>query len=245
MHRFFVPGPPDSNGGVSLTGKDAKHATRVLRLREGDTFLAVVPPDRQYIARIVESGTYIVRAVIEAPVERVTEAPIEVWLYQGLPKGDKMDLVVSRVTELGIAGVVPVITDRTVVRPEPERAHSRVDRWRKIAREAAELCGRTHVPKVMEPLDYSSVLEASTGFELKLMPWEQEQSRGIKTVLRQSQASRVFLLIGPEGGFTEREASEALRKGILPVTLGPRMMRTENAGAIALAMIMYELGDMC
>ncbi len=245
MHRFFVPAHSGEHDDVLLCGQDAKHAVKVLRLREGDRFIAVDPGREQYVARIVEAGVREVRAVIEGVVDIRTEPPVDVWLYQALPKADKMDHVVSRSTELGVRAIVPVLTDRTVVRPEQDRLESRLRRWQKIAEQSAELAGRTSCPQIATPVPYAEALRNSAAHALRIMPWEEERARGIKSVLRGSSARSAFVLIGPEGGFTRREADEAMGAGVLPVTLGPRMMRTENAGAVVLAMIMYELGDMC
>lgn len=244
MHRFFVQRPHGNAGTVELTGQDAKHAVRVLRLAEGDSFIAVVDGDGQYLARIIEAEPRRVRAVLEGSISRLTEPRTKVTLFQGLPKGDKMDAIVQRCTEIGVQEIVPVISDRTVAYLDTERTPGRLERWHRIAVKAAELSGRTHVPKIRPAIKFSEALKMSSAFDLRLMPWEEERSRSIRQVLRESSAESVFLLIGAEGGFNAREADEALRAGVLPVTLGPRMMRTENAGAVALAIILYEFGDM-
>jgi len=244
MHRFFVLGSPGESGSTTITGDDARHATKVLRLREGDRFIAVVAGKGQYIARITSAGPHEVQALIEASLERDVEPATLVWLFQGMPKGDKMEMIIQRCTEIGVAAIVPVESSRVVARPDGKRVLSRIQRWRKIALEAAELAGRTHVPEIMEPVSFEESLRMAAGFDVRLMPWEEESARAIGPVLRERGPGRVSLLIGPEGGFSEDEARDALNAGVLPVTLGPRMMRTENAGAVALSIILYEYGDM-
>lgn len=243
MHRFFVI-PPGDDGRVVIHGADARHAQRVLRLVEGDRFIAVIEGQGQYIARITGAGPSKVVAVIEQPIEAATEPETQVWLFQCMPKAEKMDAIVQRATELGVAGIVPVSSSRTVPRPNGENAQSRYSRWRKIATESSELSGRLRVPEVTGLVSFAQALEMSREFDIKLMPWEQERCTSLKQSLAGPRPARVFLMIGPEGGFSEEEAAQALAAGVLPVTLGPRMMRTENAGAAALAIILYELGEM-
>jgi 16S rRNA (uracil1498-N3)-methyltransferase len=247
MHRFFVAKP--SAGTVSITGPDAKHAFKVLRLGPGDRFVAIIENEGQFISEIIEASTFELTAKIVAPAGRQTEPATRVWLFQGMPKGDKMESIVSRCTELGVEAIVPFESTRTVARPDGERVAGRLQRWRKIAQEAAELAGRERVPKITEPLGFSQALEMAVDFDLALMPWEEESSRSIGEVLLGSMngaepVRNVMLMIGPEGGFSAGEASAALSKGVVPVTLGPRMMRTENAGAVALALVLYQFGDM-
>lgn len=243
MHRFFVM-PPGEDGHIVVQGADARHALRVLRLVEGDRFIAVIEGQGQYVARITGVGPSRVVAEIERPIQAATEPRTDVWLFQCMPKADKMDAIIQRATELGAAAIVPVMSSRTVPRPDSEQARSRYARWRKIAVEASELSGRLRVPTVAGQVSFAQALEMSRDFEIRLMPWEQEHARSLREALGGLRSPRVFLMIGPEGGFSEQEAREALHAGVLPVTLGPRMMRTENAGAVALAIILYELGDM-
>lgn len=243
MHRFFVM-PPGEDGRVMVEGADARHAQRVLRLVEGDRFIAVIEGQGQFIARIAGTGPLKISAVVERAVEAATEPGTEVWLFQCMPKADKMDAIIQRATEIGVAAIVPVLSSRTVPRPDTEGSRTRRARWRKIAVESAELSGRLRAPQVAEQVDFARALEMSRDFDLRLMPWEQERARSLRQALGGARPSRVFLLIGPEGGFSEQEAAQALEEGVLPVTLGPRMMRTENAGAAALSIILYELGDM-
>ncbi len=243
MHRFFVT-PPGGDAQVTIHGADARHATRVLRLAGGDRFIAIVEGQGQFIARITSAEPLKVIAVLERPFEALTEPATDVWLFQCMPKTDKMDAIIQRATEIGASAIVPVMSSRTIPRPDNERQQARYARWRKIAVESAELSGRLRVPQVVEQVLFARALEMARDFDLRLMPWEQERARSMKQVLVDVRPSRVFLLIGPEGGFSEQEAAQAIEEGVLPVTLGPRMMRTENAGAVALSLILYELGDM-
>jgi 16S rRNA (uracil1498-N3)-methyltransferase len=251
LHRFFVA-PPGDDRLVAIRGADARHAQRVLRLVEGDRLVAVIEGQGQYIARITGKGPSSVVALLESPIETAPEPRAEVWLFQCMPKADKMDLIVQRATELGASGIVPVTSSRTVPRHDSVKPGGRLARWRKIALEAAELSGRLRVPEVPEQVSFLRALEMARDFGIRLMPWEQERAMSLRQALGSPrpepscgpQRPRVFLMIGPEGGLSEQEAAQALEAGVAPVTLGPRMMRTENAGAVALAIILYELGDM-
>jgi len=205
---------------------------------------------REFTARIREITNKQVVCEITGEMEIPTEAPIEVTLYQGLPKGDKMDLVIQKSTELGVARIVPVICERTVVKLDEKKAETRLARWQRIAEEAAKQSRRTIIPAVSRQVTFDAALEEVSGTTLAVMPWEEESALGIKHVLtsysrrKARDKSDIAVFIGPEGGFSAEEADMARSKGVLPVSLGPRIMRTETAGLAAITMIMYELGDL-
>jgi len=179
-----------------------------------------------------------------------TEPPIEITLVQGLPKSDKMDFIVQKVTELGVKRIIPVITQRTIIRLGKEKAQVRRIRWQRIALEAAKQSGRAIIPEVREVIPFIQALNNLNGESLNLIPWEEETSTSLKEVLKHHTShiphpvSQITVFIGPEGGFTPEEVRAAREKGALPVSLGPRLLRTETAGLVTLAMILYELGDM-
>ncbi len=263
MHRFFVDaGAVDAvRGIVSFGPEQVRQMSRVLRLRPDETVIAVVPAGpgeagREFVAR--PDGT----VVAERPGQAL--APVAMTLFQGLPKGDKFELILQKATELGASAVVPVLTERTVARPRPEQVAGKLARWRAVAREAAEQCGRSDLPDVGAPVDWTAACAAASAVDLALVPWENETAGGLKDAVRSATDAaaahrgagahgaaaapaarlRVAVFIGPEGGLSSREVEEAQRSGVRPVGLGPRILRTETAAVAALTMVLYELGDL-
>ncbi len=246
MARFFISGVLTGQKTAAVKGADLRHISKVLRLGPGDEIGLVDTAGREFAARIREiTGK---EAFCDIITERavVTEPPVEVVLYQGLPKGDKMDLVIQKGTEVGVSRIVPVICERTIVKLDERKAAGRHARWQRVAEEAAKQSRRTVVPVVTEPLTFAGAVSQIPSDVLGILPWEEEQSVGIKDVLKGSglTGKRAAVFIGPEGGFTPEEARLARSAGVLTVSLGPRIMRTETAGIVTAAIILYELGDL-
>jgi len=173
------------------------------------------------------------------------EPTLRVVLVQGLAKGDRMDTVIQKGTELGAAAFWPVVCKRSVVRLDASKKASRLERWQRIAAGAAKQCRRALVPEVLEPVEWSMALDMIPPGALVLVLWEDETGRTLKDTLQShSRPDEVYLLIGPEGGLEQQEVEEACRLGGIPVTLGPRILRTETAGPAALAMLLYQWGDL-
>jgi 16S rRNA (uracil1498-N3)-methyltransferase len=173
------------------------------------------------------------------------EPPLRVVLVQGLAKGDRMDTVIQKGTELGAAAFWPVVCKRSVVRLDASKKISRLERWQRIAAGATKQCRRALVPEVAEPLEWSTALGLIPPGALVLILWEDEAGRTLKDTLQsRPRPDEVYLLIGPEGGLEQQEVEEACRRGGIPVTLGPRILRTETAGPATLAMLLYQWGDL-
>jgi 16S rRNA (uracil1498-N3)-methyltransferase len=238
--RFFITPEQVREPSITITGDDLRHIRTVLRKQPGDPLMLLDGRGMEYIVRIAameRSGidTEIVeRRKRELPAVRIT-------LGQGLPKSDKMDLIVQKATELGVSSLAPLITERTIVKVKDEE--KRNERWRKIAREAAMQSDRPDIPKVerIRPFgEYISTLDPGP-LPLLLFPWE-EGTVPIKRVLRQTPgAQNIVVLIGPEGGFSQAEADAAKGKGFHLVSLGPNILRTETAAVAVLSIIGYEL----
>jgi 16S rRNA (uracil1498-N3)-methyltransferase len=240
--HFHVP-PGNVNGGrFFLEPDESRHLAVVLRKKPGDAVELFDGADRSF------------RAVLEAvSPERVegrilssSAAPLlsyRLRLFQGLPKGDKMDFILEKMTELGAAEVVPVVTERSVLRLPPDRLPGRLERWRKILLAAAKQCGQSRVPAVSEPVDFRAALSLCGPGSLILFPWEGEERLGLKQVLQEERPAAVDLFIGPEGGFSPKEAELARERGARLVTLGPLVLRTETAGLMAASALLYELGQ--
>lgn len=246
MARFFVSEQSIQNGTVVITGPDVKHIARVLRLEAGD-LIEICPGDgREFTAAIREITNRDVTCEITATKSVAVEAPVRVTLYQGLPKGEKMELIIQKSTELGVSRIIPVTCERTVVKLDQKKALERQIRWQRVAVEAAKQSRRTVIPEVAAPVSFSQALDQIGSDVLAIMPWEEEQAKGIGPVLKAGAGERrsVAVFIGPEGGFSREEAVAAQARGVVPVSLGPRIMRTETAGIVAVALILYELGDL-
>lgn len=219
-----------------LPPEESHHAATVLRLRPGERVVVFDGRGQDYL---VELTAVTPRAVEGRVIETHAGArpAVHLTLVQGVPKGAKMDAIVRMGTELGIARFVPVLTQRAVARPAPARGA----RWRRIAAAAATQSGRSTVPVVDDPCSFSEVWPL-LGDALVLIPWEGEKSRPIGAILAQDRGARaVAVCIGPEGGWTPEEVQQAVAHGAHPVTLGELILRTETAGLVAAAMVLYEL----
>ena len=241
MPRFFV----DSVSGntISIRGNDAYHIGRSLRMRIGD--IITVCADRvEYRAKILSISDKEVVCDVLSAEKSENEPTVNVVLYQALPKSDKMDLIVQKAVELGVYKIVPVITARCVSRPAKSGYEKRVERYNKIALEAAKQSGRGIVPTVSEFMTVNEVIEKSKEFDLFFVPYECEEQKILKEILTsKSDVKSVGFVIGPEGGFDLSETEKLHSSGIDTVTLGKRILRTETAGEAVLAMTMYEIGD--
>jgi 16S rRNA (uracil1498-N3)-methyltransferase len=215
---------------------------KVLRLGTGDLLVAVLPGGPEVLCRLEVTGGDPRLLPLEERQPR-SEPPVDVTLFQGLPKGDKMDLVVEKSSEIGVSRVVPVVTHRSVSRADPRSSPRKVERWRRIARGAAALSGRLIIPEVTEVMDWSGAMSLVESLPLVVMPWEAGAPGGLREALRDAPSS-IGVFIGPEGGFEKHEVEEGMKRGLLPVSLGPRILRTETAAIAALALVMGIVGDL-
>lgn len=244
-HHFFVPPEAIRDGRVVLAAEDSHHLLKVLRARPGEPFTAVAA-GVAYRCELAgaEGGTAVGRVLASAPV--TTEPPVQITVYQGLAKGEKLEQVIQHGTELGVCAFVPVACARSVVRLDARKAAERVARWQRIAREAAQQSRRGAVPPVADVMDWAAAAARAAAYDLALVPWEAQAGRpGLRRLLQGLPAgARVAVYIGPEGGLTEAEVAGALAAGAHPVGLGPRILRTETAGLAAVAAILYAAGDL-
>lgn len=239
--RIFCDQPLRPGSILNLADQAATHVVRVLRLAAGDPIILFDGSGTDYAATLVSAGRQGVRAEVGPGTAVDRESPLPVMLLQGVSRGPRMDTVVQKATELGVATLVPVLAGRTVIRLDPERAAARVAHWRRVAASACEQCGRSIVPAVQPPATLEAALAGlpagSTGL---LLDPAGEQT--LAPVL--ADARSVALAIGPEGGFTEAEHDLLRRRGFTGVRLGPRILRTETAPLAALAIIQYARGDL-
>ena len=241
MARFFVDSQNISEDEIFITGDDVKHISRVLRMRENDALTVCDKCGNDYDCVISSISTDRVTVKILNKYKNDCEPPVNITIYQGLPKSDKMDYIVQKCTELGVCRIVPVETRRVVSKPKD--TDKKISRWQKIAEEAAKQCGRGIVPKICPLIKFSDALrEMQSGDSISLMPYECEKESKLRDALSDKKQN-INIIIGPEGGFDETEADAAQEYGVKKITLGPRILRTETAPLAVAAAIMYELGD--
>lgn len=241
MTRFFVSDPPGER--VMLSREDSHHLLRVMRAQPGDLF-AVLTGGQEYRCRLAEVAGGLAVGEVLSVAPAAGEPPVQITLFQGLAKGDKMESIIQHGTEIGLTAFVPVATARAVVKLEPKKAAERVERWQRIAREAAEQCRRGAVPQVAPVVSWHQAAARCRAYDLALVPWE-EGGEPLRQVLAEASAARsIALFIGPEGGLSPEEMARARGEGARAVTLGPRILRTETAGLAAAAAILFALGDL-
>lgn len=242
MRRFFLPGLLAAT--VTLGGQDARHIGRVLRLGPGDELVVVGRDGQAARATITGLTADSVTVSLGERLETSGEPPVRVWLAQGLAKGDKMDYIVQKAVELGAAGIIPIAAEFSTVRYDEDKKSRRTERWQKIAGEAAKQCRRNLVPTVVPVRSLQALLDGVGPETTAIMLYEGAGGESLRTILAERESADYLLIIGPEGGFSPAEAALCTGRGVLLATLGPRILRTETAAAAALAVVMYEKGDL-
>ncbi|MBQ1208031.1 MAG: 16S rRNA (uracil(1498)-N(3))-methyltransferase [Lachnospiraceae bacterium] len=243
MYQFFVEPEQIGPEWTTITGPDVNHIRNVLRMKPGEAVRISDGKGSCYDGTVdtLQSDEIIVRLTGEKMES--TELPVEVVLFQGLPKSDKMEWIIQKNTELGVGAIVPVATSRAVVKLDEKKADSKVKRWNGIAEAAAKQSKRTLIPEVRSVLSFKQALLESATFDVKLMPYENAEGMAFtrKCIGEIRPGAKVAVFIGPEGGFSEEEVKAASEMGFLPITLGRRILRTETAGMSVLSMISYAL----
>ena len=249
MHKFFTPKELINGDVAKIIGDDVKHIYKVLRISEGEKVTLNNCEGIEYLGKVISVSKQEVLIEILEKLEDNNESDIKIYLFQGLPKSQKMDLIVQKGTELGITEFIPTITHRVDVKLKGE--FKKLDRLNRIALEAAKQSKRSIIPKVSEPIEFKEVLEKIDSLDLLIVPYENANNFGIKTLineLRKDNATNtiksVGIFVGPEGGIEEEEIERLKDKGAHIVTLGKRILRTETAGFVTTALIQYELSDL-
>lgn len=241
MHRFFVDKNKINDETVIIDGDDVNHICKVLRLQVGEQIQICNGQGMDYIVVIEQMDKKQVMGSIIEAYQSLGESAVFVTLYQGIPKGSKMDSIIQKCTEMGVSKIVPVITKRTVVKLETKKdEEKKVERWTKIAEEAAKQSKRGIVPEIAMPLHFEQAIEQGILDDLAIIPYELEEENRLKIVLQQYAPKTLAIFIGPEGGFDEVEVSLAQSKKVIPITLGKRILRTESAGMAVIANAMYQ-----
>ena len=245
MRRFTIRPDRCDGAHVRFDRAESHHLARVLRLKPGDTVVAVDGSGRDYTVRLDTVAPESTGTIVGVAA-RETESPFAITLVQGLPKGDKLETIIRAATELGAARVVPAITERTIVRLDQARVAARAERWQRVAREAAKQCGRARVPAVDPPRALASIVdEPVESGTLQLCLWEEARTP-LGTVLDALAMPpiRAIVIVGPEGGLTSGEAERAERAGWHVVVFGPRLLRTETAGPAIVSALQSRFGDL-
>lgn len=248
MYNFFVDESSRQGGVYRIEGADYNHIKNVLRMRPGDTFL-VSCGGQSSLCALTEFADGAALAEIQEENYRSTELGVEIYLFQGLPKSDKMELIIQKAVELGAAGIIPVEMKRCVVKLEEKKKKSRRERWQAIAESAAKQSKRSIIPEVFDVLPYRAAVEQAAGMDLFLLPYENERGMAAtrEALARMVPGMKIAILIGPEGGFEEKEVALAQDAGALSISLGRRILRTETAAITAVGMCMLhaetELGE--
>jgi 16S rRNA (uracil1498-N3)-methyltransferase len=243
--RFFVEGEPLNPGERLVIGKRAHHLTRVLRLAVGDPVVLFDGRGREFPAEILEVGRQRIRFKVSSGKRIDRESPLDLMLALGLSRPSIMDLIVQKVTELGVNEIVPVKTERAQGWSAGMKDLARIKRWGRIAQEAARQSGRNLVPRIWPLTDYPQLLKQTENKEIKLFCWEEEKRENLRQALEgKGKDHQACVLVGPEGGFSEKEAKEAASAGFQSVSLGGRVLRTETAAIVVIGLIQYELGDL-
>ena len=244
MPRFFVSESQINRGEnteIKITGEDASHISRSLRMKTGDSISVCDMAGIEYNCVISSIDADTVTAVVSSSGHSQNEPPYKVVVYQSLCKGDKFDTVVQKAVELGAFSIVPVLTSRSTVRLKKEECMKKIVRWQRIAEAAAKQCGRGLIPEVREMLDFREAADAASCSDISLFCYEGERDVRLPDVLgKQPVPSEISVFIGPEGGFSINEAEYAVKAGMTAVSFGKRILRTESASGFVLSCISYE-----
>lgn len=245
MARFFVQPEQIQGDTAIISGPDVKHISRVLRMEVGDSLDILDGTGVVYQAEIREINKQEIHCKILGREQADTEPKLKATLVQGLPKGDKLETIIQKCTELGIHNIIPLAAIRSVVKLDGKKAAERQERWQRVAMEAAKQCRRAGVPEVRTLTSWDELWQQIPQDALVLLPWEEEKKQAIKKLLEDKpNPSEVYIIIGPEGGFDPTEVDKAIARGAHPVTLGSRILRTETAGPSVLTMVLYQYGEL-
>jgi len=240
MNRFFISIDAIKDNEITISGSDVRHIRDVLRLKPGDKIIAVDGTSFEYLVDLKSVEKDKVIGEIVDKRKPLKEPSVSITLAQGIPKRDKMEIIIRMTTELGIKEIIPVMTERVVVRDNFE---NKMLRWRKIALESAKQSGRLEIPLIREVMEFKDILADIKQWDLALIPWELFKERKLSDVLKNKDAKKVIIFIGPEGGFSHNEVNLAKEYGVVPISLGNRILRVETAGVVAVSLIMHEFNE--
>ncbi len=246
MYQFFIEESDVRESEVVVSNPDdVNHMKNVLRMRIGEKIRLTCPDGTDYICHITALDSDLIHANVEDVERESRELPTEITLFQGLAKGDKMETIIQKAVELGAHAIVPVATNRSVVKLDAAKAKKKVARWNAISKSAAKQSGRNYIPEVKDVVKYQEALEQAKALDMILVPYEQAKEMSkTRALLDQVKSKKsIGIFIGPEGGFEVSEITAAMEAGAHPITLGHRILRTETAGMTVLSILMYLLEE--
>ena len=238
MHHFFVPSQSIQKDRLTVRASQAHQIRDVLRLQSGEEIIVLDNTGSAYRVRLDKIGEVVTGLVLET-VSLESEPRVRIVLYQALLKADKMEWVLQKGAEIGVAAFVPMATERTVARRISE---SKMERWQRILSESSEQAHRSRIPSLVKPISFAEAIQRSRGV-LSLIPYESERGRKLADAVEPGMTD-VNIIIGPEGGFGAEEIQQARDAGALPVTLGPRILRAETAGLLVSSAILFACGEL-
>lgn len=245
MYRFFYSeGCVIKDDIITITGQDVIHMKNVLRKEVGDNIIICDGQGKDYYCIIESLSCDAVNARITDTAKTETELPVKLYLFQGLPKKDKMELIIQKAVELGVYQIIPVLTKRSVIKiDDRKKEKKKQERWQAISEAAAKQSNRGIIPRVSEIMQFREAITMSKELSMNIIPYE--NAEGIKQsremIQQCAKQASIGIFIGPEGGFDEEEIKAAMEQNIIPITLGKRILRTETAGLAALSIIMFEI----
>lgn len=243
MHHFFVTPECVNDENIIINGSDVNHIKNVLRMKQGEELLISDGQGKDYLCKIETlDNEQVVAEIIEGEYGG-TELPTRFYLFQGLPKSDKMELIIQKAVELGCYEIIPVQTKRSIVKLDKKKEESKIKRWNAISESAAKQSRRSIVPEVKPVMTYKEAVEYAAKFDVNLIPYEnfKGMQETVIAIDKIKAGQSVGIFIGPEGGFEESEVDFAVSKGIDRISLGKRILRTETAGMTILSVLMFKL----
>jgi len=243
MHHFFVTPENVSENHIIITGSDVNHIKNVLRMKNGEEILISDGQGKDYLCEIDDiTGENVSARITEKDFEG-TELKTRLYLFQALPKSDKMELIIQKAVELGAFAIIPVKTSRCVVKLDEKKEAAKIKRWNSISQSAAKQSRRSIIPEVTKPLEFSQALKYAGDFDLNIIPYEnfKDMEETVKILGDIEEKRSIGIFIGPEGGFAREEIDMAVDFGVKPISLGRRILRTETAGMSILSVLMFRL----
>ncbi len=243
MHHFFAEEKNIDNGFITIKGSDVNHIKNVLRMKKGEELLISNGADKDYYCKIDEISNDEIRAKIYDIDKVGNELDTEFYLFQCLPKGDKMELIIQKAVELGVREIIPVASKRAIVKLDEKKADSKVKRWNLISESAAKQSGRIIIPKVKKPMTFGEAVKYTENMDMSIIPYEnyKDMNETREIIDKMQPGMRIGIFIGPEGGFDEGEIEAAVKAGIERISLGRRILRTETAGMAILSVLMFKM----
>lgn len=243
MYHFFTESSLIQGKTIRIEGTDVNHIKNVLRMKPGEDVEVGDGQGTEYICGIDHFEEEAVILNIISVKQENAELPSKIFLFQGLPKSDKMELIIQKAVELGVYQVIPTVTRRAVVKLDEKKASKKVERWNTIALSAAKQCGRSLIPEVTSVMTFDKALAYGAELDILFIPYElaEGMAQTKKLIASLEPGKTIGIFIGPEGGFEETEVERAMEAGAHPVTLGKRILRTETAGLTMLSILMFQL----